>query len=106
MILTSDIYIDNDSLIVLHGLKNRLGVAITDASVMMTSFVDRAGSAVSGVVLPLQLNHIGNGDYEAVIGKGIAVVAGKSYTAKVVAVSGSGLTGEWFETAIAKRRVA
>lgn len=106
MTLTSEIFVDNDSLIVLAGLKNRLNVAVTDATVTLDAFVDRRGAAVAGVSLPLQLNHVGNGDYEAVITKGIAVVSGKTYTATVRAVSSAGLTGQWVETAVAKKRVA
>jgi len=106
MIQSSYVYIGNDSLVVLTGLKTRSGALITDAVVNMTAFVDRNGTAVSGVSLPLQLNHIGSGNYEAVMSKSVAVVVGKTDTATIVAVAASGLTGEWFETVVAMKRAA
>ena len=106
MNLASEIYIDNDSVVVLKALKNRAGILQTDATVTLIGFTDHKGKAVGGVELPVTMNHVGDGDYEGIISKDIAVGAGRTYLATVRAVSAAGITGEWVETVAAKQRVA
>ena len=101
----SSIYVANDMVIAVEGLTDRDGAEVTNATVTLVELKDRQGENVTGISLPLSLNHAGNGTYEGLIPSGVAVQSGKIYQAKVQAISGS-LSAEWVETLIAKVRRA
>jgi hypothetical protein len=101
----STIYVGNTSVAEVSGLEDHDGVVQTDASVTMTALVDRrTGEAVSGVSLPLTLNHIAAGTYQGVISNAVAIVAERWYEATFVAVSSAGYRAEWVEKVRATAR--
>ena len=99
----SVIYSGNDSRIILRGLKDRAGAFITAASVTLISFLDRNGSAVSGITVPGTLNHVTDGDYELLLPNAIDVRPERRYSA-IVRAEYSGLRGEWHETVLCTNR--
>lgn len=101
----STIFLDNDSLLVLSGLRDRAGNLIIDATVTLESLLDKRGHDVDGLTTPVGLNADGEGNYELLLPKELAFVAERFYYANVKAVA-SGLTGEWAETLMAQRRTA
>lgn len=101
----SAIYVGNTSVLVVSGVKDRAGTAITDAVVSLVELVDNRGRAVTGVTLPVTCDHISDGTYEGEIPAGLDISAGRVYRATVTAVA-NGVTAEWEETLIAQKRHA
>lgn len=102
----STIYIDNDSVLRVQGLRDRSGALVANATVALDSFEDRRGADVTGISTPALFSNIGSGDYELSLPDSLGLVEGKVYLATVSAVSTVGDKAEWTETVIAKRRSA
>ena len=101
-----DIYLNNDSLIELVGLKDTvLNTFINDATVTATIY-DDTGTEVTGISWPLTVPYVtsSNGEYRAVLDKAIELIKGNLYTLIQTAVSGS-LDGEWITYLRAQERI-
>jgi hypothetical protein len=101
----SALYVGNTSVLVVSGVKDRAGVAITGATVQLVELVDNRGRAVTGITLPITCDHIDAGTYEGEIPADLDIRAGSVYRATVTATA-SGVTAEWEETLIAQKRHA
>ncbi len=104
----SIIYIDNDNLIELIGLKDiALDTYVNDAAVAIT-LTDSAGDSVVGQSWPVTLNYVAgsDGDYRATLEDGLTLSVGGKYTAVVTADAGGDLLGKWTVKAVARVRGA
>lgn len=102
-----DLFVSNDNLIELSGLRNNTaatGVYINDAAVSIT-LKDSAGVEVAGETWPLSMGYVtaSDGIYRAVIENTITITAGLVYAAEVSA-DGDGLQAFWALTVIAATR--
>lgn len=104
----SQVYVgDNSHVIEVEDLKDFAGAIQTDAAVNLTALVERDGKKeVSGVTLPITLDHISQGLYRGTIPYEADFEVGRAYQATVKAVGTQGFRAEWLETVIAKRRRA
>ena len=104
----SVIFIDNDNLIELIGLKDiALNAFINNATVQIT-LTDTAGVEVSGQSWPVTMNYVAasDGDYRATLEDVLVLISGRKYTAVITADAGSDLLGKWTVKPIAKIRAA
>jgi hypothetical protein len=95
--MTDILYVDNDNLVVLDGLKNAATDAyINNATVNLTAIRNSAGTTVSGETFPKSMTYVSasNGKYQASVDKAMVIVPGQNYTA-VIDVGSSGIDGHW-----------
>lgn len=100
------IYIDNDNVIELIGLKDvTQDTFVNDASVTVT-LLDSSGDEVSGQAWPFILVYVSgsDGDYRATLEDGLVLSFGGTYTAIVIADAGADLIGKWTVKVVAKIR--
>jgi len=99
------IWIANDNLLRLRGLKNKKTGAYENSAVVTARIVNSGGSDVVGQGWPVTLTYVANsnGDYDATLEDALVLTNLASYTAKVWAVS-SGLQGYWAMPIVAKDR--
>ena len=91
-----NIFINNDSLIELIGLKNSLTDSyVNDATVTVTLY-DSTGAEVSGISWPLTMAYVtaSNGDYRGTLDKAVVLITGALYKAVITALDGIN-DGEW-----------
>lgn len=91
------LYLGNNSIVDVSGLRNDLsGDYVTDANVTMT-LLNAAGAEVSGVAWPMPLDYVpdSNGVYRATLPYSLELSEGARYVARVVADAGAGLRAEW-----------
>ncbi len=104
----SVIFIDNDNLIELIGLKDiALNTFVNDATVLVT-LTDTAGVEVVGQSWPVTLTYVtaSDGNYRAVLEDGLVLLSGRKYTAVITADAGGDLLGKWTVKPTAKIRAA
>lgn len=97
--MAEGIYVDNDNIITLVGLKNKVsGAWINDATVTVT-LQDEDGNEVSGQSWPATLSYVSssNGNYRATLEDVLNLLPDVEYTAEVTADGGPGLKGAWSE---------
>lgn len=99
----SPLYINNSMLAVVEGLRDNHGTLIEDGTVVVTDLVTKSGVQVGGIILPLTMDHVGEGRYEAVIPP-LSVPQGLYYA--TIRATYNGMQGEWTETLVAQRRQA
>lgn len=91
---TETLFIDNDNLIKLTGLRDAAnGLYLNGASVSLT-LVDAVSEAeVAGQTWPTTMEHVtdSDGDYQCTLEYDLVVLPGQSLIAKVVANAGDGL---------------
>lgn len=87
------IYLGNDHVVHLSGLKDDDGAAVTGATVE-ARVLDRDKQPVSGITWPVPLTHIGGGDYKGVIDASIVLEDRALYYVEVTA-SYNGLDALW-----------
>jgi hypothetical protein len=97
--MTEVIYVSNDNLLKVNGLRNALaaaGVYLETATVTVT-LVDEQGAAVSGETWPLSLAFVAgsDGNYRATLKDTLSITADKKYKAKITADGGVGLRAYW-----------
>lgn len=80
----------NATLFVEAVLREIDGTPTTDADVRLMTLVDRRGSAVTGVTLPLNMVHVENGLYRAVIPHTSSMQANRWYRGRVECVNQEG----------------
>lgn len=107
MSANATLYVSNDTLVRVQGLRNASLSAsgyVNDAT-MTATVVDSTGDEVSGQSWPLTLSYVSDsdGNYEGTIQDTAEITAGSSYTIKVTA-NKSGLKGYWELPATARAR--
>jgi hypothetical protein len=91
------LYIGNNSIVDVTGLKNEnSGAVVTDARVSVALF-DGAGLPVAGAQWPLEMAYLAdsNGVYRATLPYTLDLSEGGRYIARVVADAGDGLHAQW-----------
>ena len=97
--MAEGVYVENDNVITLVGLKNKVsGAWINDATVTVT-LLDEYGTEVSGQSWPATLSYVAasNGEYQATLEDVLNLSPDVEYIAKVTADGGVGLKGVWEE---------
>lgn len=102
--MTERIYLDNDHVVKLDGLKDKDGVAVTSATVECR-ILDSDKQEVSGITWPLALSHVSDGNYEVVLDKAVDLTLNSLHFLEVTAVQG-GTEAMWRERIIAAERSA
>jgi len=99
------IWIANDNLLRLRGLKNTKTGAYENSATVTARVVNAAGADVSGQSWPVTLTYVpsSNGDYDATLEDALVLTDETQYTVKVWAVA-SGLQGYWPLPLLAKDR--
>lgn len=100
------LYPENDNLLEWQEMKNNAtGAYVNNATVSATLF-DDTGAQVAGETWPKALAYVAgsNGLYRATLAAVLSVVAGRDYSARVVAVGG-GVTGVYTPPVLAVKRV-
>lgn len=100
------LYVGNDMVLELDGLKDDVsGNAANNADVSVTLF-DEQGAPVEGGTWPQSLVHVsgGNGLYRTTLPYTLTLTQGRRYTATVVADAGPGLHAEWEMEVMARHR--
>lgn len=100
------LYVGNDLLIELGGLKNKATGAFINTAIVSVTVLDRAGAEVSGQAWPLAVPYVSASDgvYRETLVDTLGIVAGKTYTVQVTADAGDGLRGYWVEEVMAEVR--
>ena len=101
-----NLYEGNNSLdIELSGLKLRSDGSYLNGATVTCDIEDVNGDRISGTPLPLTLSYEtgSNGNYSAVLDSASDLVAGRVYTVRILAISGSN-KGEWTFQTVAKTR--
>lgn len=97
-----DIYLDNDYVVKLDGLKDDDGTAVTAATVE-ARVLDRDKEEVAGIAWPVTLSHTSNGNYEGTIDKALQLEDKALYYVEVTA-SHSGRDATWRVQHISRER--
>lgn len=99
------IYIENDNLLQLNGLKNEATGAYVNDAVVTGRLKDETGADVSGQSWPVTLQYVAasNGNYRVTLEETLSLVVGKKYVAEVTAV-GNGLNAKFKTQFIAVER--
>ena len=94
---TKAIYISNDHLLELRGMKNIAADAYIDNATVTAVLVDEDGVEVVGQSWPVTLSHVAesDGDYRATLEDALELTVGLAYTAQISASGGSDLAGYW-----------
>ena len=103
-----NLYIDNDNLLSVTGLKNASsGSYMNDATVTAT-LVDSTGTTVTGQTFPVTLSYVADtdGNYQATLEDALSLNEGSVYTATISATTSSGLSASWQMTMKAIKRTA
>lgn len=101
------LYVGNDTILEIDNLKNELtGAFLTAASVTVT-LKDSTGANVIGDTWPKTLTYLAssNGVYRCTLLHALALVAGRRYTAVIVADGGAGLYASFTVDCVARTRV-
>lgn len=86
----SVLWVLNDNLLRMEGLRDANGAYQNSATVSLISLTDKAGVTVTGITLPLTLAYVAasNGEYRATIQDTAALIDGQSYVGVVTVDSG------------------
>lgn len=104
--MANEIFLGNDNVIELNGLKLSTDVATTyqnDATVKLTTLKDSSGSTITG---PITMTYVAasNGIYRGEIDDAITLVADAIYIAFIDVTSASGKKAHWETPVTAKVR--
>lgn len=91
-----ELYVGNSSVVELQALTNSVTGALETAATVTCTIKDSAGVDVAGMTFPISMPHTSvDGTYRATLQDGIAIIAGRRYTAVVDAVGSAGEVGHW-----------
>jgi len=95
--MIEEIYILNDNLLVLDGLKNQQDGSYLNAATVTCTLVNGNGTNVAGQTWPLALvfQAGSNGKYVGTLEDTLSLSEGQVYTARIDADGGAGLKGHW-----------
>lgn len=97
------LFIGNDHLVTLSGLKDQDGAAITSATVQATLYERDRSTEVAGVTWPLALTHVADGAYEAQLPESVGVLLNRTYALKVAASVGEANYESWLDVYTERR---
>lgn len=100
------LYIGNDNLLEIAGLKNELtGLDLNGATVTVT-LLDADGAEVGGEVWPKALDYVTGSDgiYRCTLPYTLSLTAGRRYTTQITADAGNGLRALWELECVARAR--
>jgi hypothetical protein len=102
---TQTVYIGNDNLLKLTGLKKQAATAYDNDAVVTAVVTTRAGVEVEGQNMPVTLTYVedSDGDYTGILYKEIEWELNEPYLAQVTALS-DGLTALWTIRLTARNR--
>ncbi|MDH5187343.1 MAG: hypothetical protein OEW37_00140 [Rhodospirillaceae bacterium] len=102
------IYVSNDNIITLVGLKDYVADTYINDSTVTVTVVDSSGTSISGETWPLSLPYVtaSNGNYQGTLSDVLVLTADDSYTAQITADSGGGKKGYWEAPLIGTTRTA
>ena len=91
------IYLSNDHLLELRGLKNIAADEYIDDATVTVTLVDEEGVEVAGQSWPLTLSYVPGSDgiYRGTLEDALDLTENLEYTAKITASGGSNLAGYW-----------
>ena len=95
--MTDGIYLANDNLLVVDGLKNESDGTYLNAASVTCTLVNGSGVPVSGQTWPLAMVYQAgsNGKYIGTLEDTLSLSEGQTYVAVIDADAGSGLKGHW-----------
>ncbi len=95
--MAETIYIDNDNLLRLSGLRNEATGDYINSAVVTVTVIDSGDVNVVGQAWPLTLVYVAssNGRYEGTLEETLVLIAAASYTAVIDAVFGGDLKAHW-----------
>jgi len=104
--MIDDIYLLNDNLLVVDGLKNEADGSYINSATVTCTLVDGGGTPVTGQTWPLPVVYqpSSNGKYIGTLEDTLNLTESQTYTAKVDADGGAGLKGHWEKPLRAKVR--
>jgi hypothetical protein len=88
---------DNDMVLEVSGLQNKITGAYLNAAAVAVSLADAAGVAVTGQTWPLALTYVAASDgvYRATLEESLGICKDAEYIATVTVDAGAGLKGAW-----------
>lgn len=92
------LYVGNDTVLEVKGLKNEVTGAFLNAATVTATLSDSAsGAEVSGQSWPVTLAYVAgsDGDYRATLSYAMSLTANGRYTASITADAGAGLRAQW-----------
>jgi hypothetical protein len=103
----ANIYLSNDNLLSIEGLKNSSSGSFMNAATVTVTLKDSGGTSVSGQTFPVTLSYIAqtNGNYQATLENTLSMVEDSIYTATIAATSSGGLYATWDFNLTATKRV-
>jgi len=102
------IYLSNDNLLSIEGLKNSSSGSFMNSATVTATLKDSGGTSVTGQTFPITLSYITatNGNYQATLEDTLNMVADNIYTATITATSSGGLYAQWDLQLTATKRLA
>lgn len=100
------LYVGNDTVLEVRGLKNEVTGAFLNAAAVTATLVDAEGDQVTGQSWPVTLAYVTGSDglYRATLSYGMGLTSGGRYTAQITANGGSGLRASWSIPCLARAR--
>ena len=91
------LYRDNDMVLEVDGLRDKVSGAFKNAATVSATLKDSADMNVTGTTWPQTMNYVtgSDGDYRLTLSKALPLVRDASYTAHITADAGSGLYATW-----------
>lgn len=100
------LYVGNDTVLEVKGLKNEMAGAFLNAATVQATLYDSAGASVAGQSWPLALVYVpsSDGTYRGTLPYGLSLTAGDRYTARITADAGTGLRAQFDIPCVARTR--
>lgn len=88
---------DNDMVLEVSGLQNKITGAYLNAAAVAVTLADTAGAAVAGETWPLALSYVASSDgvYRATLEESLGISKDAEYIATVTADAGADLKATW-----------
>jgi hypothetical protein len=103
-----EIYLNNDNLLSVAGLKNASSGSFMNDATVTATLKDSASAVVTGQTFPLTLAYMAgtDGNYQATLQDTLNITENTIYTAEITATSSSGLVAKWNMELKATKRTA
>lgn len=100
------LFVGNDTVLEVKGLKNEVTGAFLNAATVTATLVDAQGSEVGGQSWPVTLAYVTDSDgiYRGTLSYAMSLTATSRYTAQVTADGGAGLRASWDVPCTARTR--
>lgn len=100
------LYVSNDHVLEVSGLKNELTGAALNGATVTATLVDDTGADVGGDDWPKTMNYVASsaGVYRCSLSYAMTLTAGSRYEARITADAGNGLRAYWTMECVARDR--